>query len=94
MTRFPQSIAKDLLKEARQWDKAIGKERPADTQKLLEETEIFEASRPPRRPVSLRLDPLDLSMAKRIARKKGIPHSQLMALWLHERIEEEKVHMS
>jgi hypothetical protein len=36
------------------------------------------------------MDPFDLSMAKRIARLKGIPFSQLMAMWLHKRIEQEK----
>ena len=29
----------------------------------------------------------DISMIKRLARKKGVPHTQLMAMWLHERIE-------
>ena len=29
-------------------------------------------------------------MVKRLARKKGVPHTQLMAAWLHERIEQEK----
>jgi hypothetical protein len=29
-------------------------------------------------------------MLKRLARKKGLPPSQLMAMWLHERIEQEK----
>jgi hypothetical protein len=32
----------------------------------------------------------DISMIKRLARKRGIPHTQLMALWLHEKIEQEK----
>jgi hypothetical protein len=45
---------------------------------------------PPRQPVSLRMDPFDLSMIKRLARKKGVPHTQLMAIWLRERIEKEK----
>jgi len=29
-------------------------------------------------------------MVKRISRRKGLPHTQLMATWLHERIEREK----
>jgi hypothetical protein len=29
-------------------------------------------------------------MIKRLARKKGVPHTQLMAMWLRERIEREK----
>jgi len=36
------------------------------------------------------MDPFDISMVKRLARKKGIPPSQLMAAWLHERIKQEK----
>lgn len=47
-------------------------------------------SQPSRRPVSVRLDPFDISMLKRIARRKGIPFTQLMSMWLHERIEQEK----
>jgi hypothetical protein len=38
----------------------------------------------------LRLDPLDISMIKRIAREKGVPHTTLMALWLHGKLEHEK----
>jgi predicted DNA binding CopG/RHH family protein len=51
---------------------------------------VFKAQRPPRQPISLRLDPFDISMIKRLARKKGIPHTQLMALWLHEKIDQER----
>jgi hypothetical protein len=36
------------------------------------------------------MDPFDISMIKRLARKKGVPHTQLMAMWLRERIEREK----
>jgi hypothetical protein len=36
------------------------------------------------------LDPFDLAMLKRIARQKGLPFTQLMSLWLHEKIEQEK----
>ena len=90
MSHLPKRIAKSLLKEAREWDKAIAKETSEQVEELLNEAEVFRVSRPPRQPVSLRLDPFDLSMVKRIARKKGIPHTQLIALWLHERIEREK----
>ena len=90
MSRLPERVAKSLLKEAHEWDKAIANESPEQAEKLLKEAEVFRVPRPPRQPVSLRLDPLDLSMVKRIARKKGIPHTQLIALWLHERIEREK----
>ena len=85
-----KKMAKNLLKEAHEWDKTIANESPEQAENLLNEAEVFRVSRPPRQPVSLRLDPFDLSMVKRIAREKGIPHTQLIALWLHERIEREK----
>jgi predicted DNA binding CopG/RHH family protein len=90
MTRLPKETRNSLLEEAKEWDTAIAKERVEDVQKLLNEAELFEAPRPARQPVSVRLDPYDISMIKRLARKKGIPHTQLMALWLHEKIEQEK----
>jgi hypothetical protein len=90
MSRLPKNISRELLSEARQWDAAVQQEQPEKTKQLLEEADVFKASRPPRQPVSIRLDPLDISMTKRLARRKGIPHSQLMALWIHERIDREK----
>jgi len=57
---------------------------------LLDDAEPFRVPRPARVPVSLRMDPFDISIIKRLARKKGIPHTQLMAMWLRERIEREK----
>jgi predicted DNA binding CopG/RHH family protein len=87
---LPKETIKTLNKEARQWEKEIAEEKPEQTARLLEESEPFVAHRPPRQPVSLRLDPRDLSLAKRIARGKGIPFTQLMAMWLHERISREK----
>jgi hypothetical protein len=38
----------------------------------------------------VRLDPFDLALLKRIARKKGIPFTQLMSMWVHEKINQEK----
>jgi len=35
-------------------------------------------------------EPLGIGPDQNFARKKGIPHTQLMATWLHERIEQEK----
>jgi predicted DNA binding CopG/RHH family protein len=89
MTRLPKEIKNSLLEEAKEWDAAISKEKVEDVQKLLTEAELFEAQRPARQPISVRLDPYDISMIKRLARKKGIPYTQLMALWLHEKIEQE-----
>jgi len=39
----------------------------------------------------VRLDPFDLALLKRIARNKGIPFTQLMSMWLHEKVEQEKI---
>ena len=90
MIRLPKKIKKNLRKEAQEWDIAIAKESAKDVQELLDMAEPFKAPRPARQPVSLRLDPYDISMIKRLARKKGVPHTQLMALWLHEKVEHEK----
>ena len=89
MSRLPKRIRKSLQKEAYEWDIRIPTEGAEKVQKLLESAEPFKVARPPREPVSLRLDPFDISMIKRIARNKGIPHTQLMALWLHEKVEQE-----
>ena len=83
-------IRNEIKEEAKEWDKAIAGESTEEVRKQLSDAELFKAKRPARQPVSLRLDPFDISMIKRLARKKGIPHTQLMALWLHEKIEQEK----
>jgi predicted DNA binding CopG/RHH family protein len=90
MNRLPKEIKKDLKEEAKEWDRTIAKESPEHVQKMLDQAEFFKIPRPPRQPVSIRLDPFDIAMVKRIARRKGIPPTQLMATWLHERIEREK----
>ncbi len=90
MNKLPKEIRNDLKQEAKKWDIAIAGESPEHVQKMLDEAEPFRIPRPTRQPVSVRLDPFDISMLKRFARKKGIPHTQLMATWLHERIEQEK----
>jgi hypothetical protein len=90
MSKLPKRMRNLLNKEARDWDASIAKESPAKVRQLLETAEPFDASRPPRQPVSLRIDPFDLALLKRLARQKGLPHTQLMAMWLHERIELEK----
>lgn len=90
MNRLPKEIKKDLKEEAKEWDRTIAEESPEHVQKMLDQAESFKIPRPPRQPVSIRLDPFDIAMAKRIARRKGVPHTQLMATWLHERIEREK----
>jgi len=90
MSRLPKEIRNNLKEEAKEWDTTIAGESPEQVQKLLDEAETFKVPRPARHPVSLRLDPFDISMVKRLAHKKGIPHTQLMAIWLHERIDKEK----
>ena len=90
MSRLPKEIRNTLKEEAKEWDITIAGEIPAQVQKLLDKAEAFKVPRPTRQPVSLRLDPFDISLVKRLARKKGIPHTQLMAIWLHERIDQEK----
>jgi len=91
MSKLPKEIRNKLKKEAKEWDMTIARESPEQVQELLDKAKPFKVQRPARRPVSVRLDPFDVSMIKRLARRKGIPHSQLMAIWLHERIEQEKM---
>ena len=90
MSRLPKKTRKSLQKEAIKWDTVISGESPEEIQELLNDAEPFKVPRPARQPVSLRMDPFDISMIKRLARKKGVPHTQLMAMWLRERIEKEK----
>ncbi len=90
MSKLPAKNRKRLKNEAETWDTSIAHENPKKVGELLEKAELFLANRPPRQPVSLRVDPFDISMAKRIARRKGIPFTQLMSMWLHEKNEQEK----
>ncbi len=90
MSRLPKETRNSLQEEAKEWDSIIHREDPEQVQKLLNKAEPFKVPRPARQPISLRLDPFDISMIKRLARKKRHHLPQLMAIWLHERIEEEK----
>jgi len=90
MSRLPEKTRNGLKKEAIEWKRAVSEESPDQVQELLNDAEPFNVPRPARQPVSLRMDPFDISIIKRLARKKGVPHTQLMAMWLHERIEREK----
>ncbi len=91
MSKLPEKIRRNLKKEAREWDNSIPHERPKKVEASLEKAPLFVVTRPARRPVSIRIDPFDLSMVKRIARQKGIPFTQLMSMWLHEKVEQEKI---
>jgi hypothetical protein len=90
MSSLPKRIRTHLKKEATEWDNTIAEESPGHVEKLLDKAAPLKIPRPARQPVSIRMDPFDISMVKRLARKKGIPHTQLMAAWLHERIDQEK----
>jgi hypothetical protein len=90
MSKLPERIRKQLKEEGIKWDTSVAGESSKKTVTLLDDAEVFVARRPPRKPVCLRLDPFDLSMVKRIANRKGIPFTQLMSMWLHEKVEGEK----
>lgn len=90
MKKLPKRIKMGLKKEAKAWDSSISKEKFEEVFRLLDKAQLFVASRPPRQPVSVRLDPFDLALLKRIARNKGLPFTQLMSMWLHEKVEQEK----
>ncbi len=90
MSKLPEQIRQTLKEEVYQWEDAARKETPEQIEEMLEEAEPFHATRLPRRPVSVRLDPQDIAMLKRIARRNGIHYSQLIAMWIHERMEKEQ----
>lgn len=79
-----------FVQEARQWDEELAHESLEAFEAKLNQAELLETERLPRQPVSVRLDPKDLALLKRYARSKGIPHSQLIALWIHERLSQEQ----
>jgi hypothetical protein len=88
--KLPDRVLQELNEEAAEWDTLLENESPDEVAAQIKSAALFQVKRPPRQPVSVRLDPCDLSMLKRIARRKGIPYSQLIVLWLHERIEQER----
>jgi len=91
MKKIPSKIKKKLKSEGKVWDSSISQEKPEEVSRLIEKADLFVAYRPPRQPVSVRLDPFDLALLKRIARNKGLPFTQLMSMWLHEEVEREKI---
>jgi hypothetical protein len=86
MSKLPEKTRKRLKEESQTWDTSIAKEKSQKVEELLNQAKPFIATQP----VSSLVDPFDISMAKRIARRKGIPFTQLMSMWLHEKIEQEK----
>ncbi len=85
-SRLSAKIVQRLRKEAVAWDRARRGEAEGEVAAALGEAEVFRVSRPAREPVSVRLDPQDIFLLKRVARRRGIPSSQLIALWVHERL--------
>jgi hypothetical protein len=85
-SRLSERIVQRLRQEAVAWDRARMEESDENVSSLLDKAEVFRVSRPAREPVSVRLDPQDIFLVKRLARRKGIPSSQLIALWVHERV--------
>lgn len=78
-----------LRKEAVTWDRATARESEGKAAAQLDRAEVFKLSRPAREPISVRLDPQDIFLLKRLARRKGVPYIQLLAQWVHEQIVEE-----
>ena len=83
-------MPKQIEKESTYWDNILENESLADFENDLKKSEIFSAQRPPKVNVTLRLDPLDLSLIKRKANKLGLPHSQLIASIVHQSLRKEK----
>ena len=85
-SRLSGQVVQRLRKEAAAWDRARAVESDHQVSQLLEDAEIFAVTRPAREPVSVRLDPRDIFLVRRLARRKGIPPAQLLSLWVHERV--------
>jgi hypothetical protein len=89
MSRLSERIVQRLRKEGVVWDRERTRESDLEVTTRLDEAQPFRVSRPAREPVSVRLDPQDIFLLKRLARRRGIPSSQLIALWVHERVARE-----
>ena len=86
---LPEKMRKDLEVEALEWEENARRETEEAISKEIEGSELFSVPRPPRRPVSVRLDIRDISLLKRLSRRRGITYSQLIVQWLHERLDAE-----
>ena len=84
MDRLPKF--KDEREEAEFWD-------THDSTEFLEETEpvdvAFVDARPPKKQISLRLDPDVIERLKAIAARKGIGYQTLIRMWVMERLAQE-----
>lgn len=79
-------LPKDEREEAEFWD-------THDSTKLLEETGpvdvVFVNARPPKKQMSLRLDPDAIEQLKAIAARKGIGYQTLIRIWVMEQLAQE-----
>ncbi len=89
MSRLSAGIVRRLRKEAHAWDRARASESEREVAARLDEAEVFTVNRPAREPLSVRLDPQDVFLLRRLARRLGIPSSQLLGIWIHERVARE-----
>ncbi len=84
-------MKKKLYKtEAEYWDELLLNESIEEFSDDLNKSERFTAQRPPKVNVTLRLDPVDLSLLKRKANRLGIPHSQIISSIVHQVLRRDK----
>lgn len=64
-----------------------------DSTEFLDETEpvdvAFEDARPPKKQISLRIDPLTIDQLRVIAAQKGVGYQTLIRMWVMERLAQE-----
>jgi hypothetical protein len=76
---LPDKTSQRLRRQAAAWNRAMTRESEMHVSAELERAEVFRIGRPAREPVSVRLDLKDIFLLKRLARRQGISHSQLLA---------------
>ena len=89
VSRLPGRILQRLKAEAAAWERRASSEDERDLADQIARAKVFRVRRPAREPVSVRLEPSDVFLLRRIARRRGIPQSQLLAQWVHERVAKE-----
>lgn len=81
MTKLPQFTSEQ--EEAAFWD-------THDSTEFLEDTTpvdvTFVDARPPKKLISLRLDPAAIEKLKAVAQKKGVGYQTLLRMWVMERL--------
>lgn len=84
MKKLPEFATEQ--EEAEFWD-------THDSTEFLDETEPvaveFEDARPPKKQISLRIDPLAINRLKAIAAQKGVGYQTLIRMWVMERLTQE-----